>query len=47
MVLDHHDDRALVDREIGFGVPAPGQIERVLEAVLAPDPIAEVVMEMP
>ena len=40
-VLDHHHDRALVDREMRGGVPVGGLAEGVDEAVVAPDAVAE------
>ena len=46
VVLDHDDDRALVDGEVGVRDPVLAFAERVLEAVLAPDAIAELVIEV-
>jgi hypothetical protein len=37
MILDHHDDRSLVDREKRIGVPVLALAERVDEAELAPE----------
>ena len=37
MVLDHDDDRALVDGEEGVGVPVSALAERIDEAELAPE----------
>ena len=46
MVFDHDDDGALVDGEVGFGLPVGGFAEAVDKSVFAPDFIAEVFVEM-
>src|SRR5262249_45617135 len=47
MVLDHDYDRALVDRETGIRHPLALLAEGILQSVVAPDSVAEPVVEMP
>src|SRR3546814_12600617 len=37
VILDHHHDRPLVDREVAVGDPALRAVEGIDEAVAAPD----------
>ena len=41
MILDHDDDRALVDRQIGFGEPVGVLAEGVGKTETAPQPVAD------
>ncbi len=47
MVLDHHDDRPLVDGEESVCVPVLAFAERVDEAELAPEALAVPLQEVP
>src|ERR1700733_2443279 len=47
VVLDHHDDRPLADREVTVGVPVMLLAEAIDEAEPSPDLVAEIVVKVP
>src|SRR5215469_1168050 len=47
MILDHRDDRALADRDVGIGVPVLLLAEAVHETKASPDTVTEIPVEVP
>src|SRR6516162_4583218 len=47
VILDHHDDRALADCDVGIGVPVLLLAEAVHETEASPDTVTEIPVEVP
>src|SRR5215469_18376270 len=47
MILDHRDDRALADRDVGIGIPVLLLAEAIDETKASPDTVTEIPVEVP